>query len=115
MSSSRLTPPLSRPMHGTPAFRQASTSQTVSPVNTAWPAGTPAFSSATWTRSGAGLLASTSPANVASSIASSTSRAARSALNSGSSAELASTTVKPLRLHARRRSTAPGSGRSRDQ
>ena len=40
VSSSRLMPPLSRPMHGTPAFWQACTSQTVSPTNTASPAGT---------------------------------------------------------------------------
>ena len=66
-------------------------------------------------RSGAGLLDSTSPAQVASSIASSASRAARSAWNSGSSAELASTTASPSCLHARSRSAAPGSGRSRDQ
>jgi hypothetical protein len=62
---------------------------------TASSAGTPALSSATWTRSGAGLLDSTSPAKVAASIASSASRAARSAWNSGSSAELASTTASP--------------------
>jgi hypothetical protein len=49
----------------------------------------PTLSNATSTRSGAGLLDSTSPAKVAASMASSASRAARSALNSGSSAELA--------------------------
>jgi hypothetical protein len=38
-------PPLSSPMHGTPAFRLARTSQTVSPANTACPGGAAAFSS----------------------------------------------------------------------
>jgi hypothetical protein len=102
-------------MHATPAFRHASTSQTVSPTNTAWEAGTPALSKATSTRSGSGLLASTSPEYVASSIASSASRAARSAPNSASSAELARTTARPRRLQARSSPAAPGSGLSRVQ
>ena len=65
--------------------------------------------------SGVGLLCSTSAADVASSIASSASSAARITRSSSGPAELASTTRRPRFLHARSKSGAPGSGFSRDQ
>jgi hypothetical protein len=88
-------PPLSTPTHRTPAFWHARTSHTVSPTNTASPGSVPARRSATSTRSGAGLLLLTSPAEVASSIASSASMAARRMGSSRGPAELASTTRSP--------------------
>jgi len=108
-------PPLSNPMQGTPTSLQACTSHTVSPTNTASSGRTLAFSRATCTRSGAGLLRSTSPDEVTSSTASSAFKAARSAANSRLSAELAKTTRRPWSLQARSSSGAPASGRWRDQ
>ena len=95
----------------TPARSQACASQTASPTNIASRARA-RLVRATWTRSGEGLLWSTSPAEVTSLIASPAPRAAPRTSSSPGSAELARTTRRPCSRHARSSRAAPGSGRS---
>src|SRR6476660_4390210 len=72
-NSSSCQPPQVTAAHGRPARAAEATSQPVSPTKTARSASSPDRSSATCTMSGAGLLSSTSPAEVAAVITSSAS------------------------------------------
>ena len=98
-SSRRSIPPLSKPMHATPARFAARTSHTESPTNTARSASTSARFSATSTMSGSGFAVSTSSDDVTAETMSSLVQDLAQIANSSSGADVASTTCRPDRRH----------------